>query len=376
MSLPPLTATSRALLETVRTPARRISKVPFRVLDAPGLADDFYFNLLDWSSLDIIAVALSEATFLYHAQSGRVSTLAKSAPDAPATTSVAWSGRGGHLALGNAGGLVTLYDASTCAPLRVLRGHTARCSALSFSGALLATGGKDRSILLRDLRSPAEAVGRLGGHRAEICSLRHAPDGVQLASGGNDNALSVWDPRKMGCGSGTGGGGVGGSPGDGGGGGEGATSSARLCHFTQHRSAVKALAWSPHATGLLASGGGTADKHLRFFSTQTGELLDEVDTGSQVCTLTWSTTCDELASTHGFVTHAVAVWRYPSMRRTATLYGHSNRVLYAALSPDGETLLTGAADATLRFWSLFPRKAAGSPLMEDGGSWDGAGEIR
>ncbi len=29
---------------------RRVSKVPFKVLDAPQLADDFYLNLVDWSS--------------------------------------------------------------------------------------------------------------------------------------------------------------------------------------------------------------------------------------------------------------------------------------------------------------------------------------
>ena len=29
---------------------RKVSKVPYKVLDAPGLQDDFYLNLVDWSS--------------------------------------------------------------------------------------------------------------------------------------------------------------------------------------------------------------------------------------------------------------------------------------------------------------------------------------
>jgi cell division cycle 20-like protein 1 (cofactor of APC complex) len=29
---------------------RKISKIPFKVLDAPSLQDDFYLNLIDWSS--------------------------------------------------------------------------------------------------------------------------------------------------------------------------------------------------------------------------------------------------------------------------------------------------------------------------------------
>jgi cell division cycle 20-like protein 1 (cofactor of APC complex) len=39
-----------------------------------------------------------------------------------------------------------------------------------------------------------------------------------------------------------------------------------------------------------------------------------------------------------------------------TLTGHSQRVLYLAMSPDGETIVTGAGDETLRFWNVFPKK--------------------
>ena len=34
--------------------------------------------------------------------------------------------------------------------------------------------------------------------------------------------------------------------------------------YTDHLAAVKAIAWSPHHHGLLASGGGTADRYIRF----------------------------------------------------------------------------------------------------------------
>ena len=42
------------------------------------------------------------------------------------------------------------------------------------------------------------------------------------------------------------------------------------------------------------------------------------------------------------------------MKKTATLIGHSQRVLYLASSPDGSTIVTGAGDETLRFWNVFP----------------------
>jgi cell division cycle 20-like protein 1 (cofactor of APC complex) len=40
----------------------------------------------------------------------------------------------------------------------------------------------------------------------------------------------------------------------------------------------------------------------------------------------------------------------------ASLTGHTHRVLYLAKSPDGETIVTGAGDETLRFWSAFPKR--------------------
>ena len=44
------------------------------------------------------------------------------------------------------------------------------------------------------------------------------------------------------------------------------------------------------------------------------------------------------------------------MKKLAVLTGHTYRVLYLAMSPDGQTLVTGAGDETLRFWRVFPPK--------------------
>lgn len=69
--------------------------------------------------------------------------------------------------------------------------------------------------------------------------------------------------------------------------------------YTEHLAAVKAIAWSPHQHGLLASGGGTADRCIRFWNTLTGQPLQCIDTGSQVCNLAWSKHANELVSGPG-----------------------------------------------------------------------------
>jgi len=59
------------------------------------------------------------------------------------------------------------------------------------------------------------------------------------------------------------------------------------------------------------------------------------------------------------------------MTQVATLAGHTFRVLYLAMSPDGQTIVTGAGDETLRFWNAFELergKKTGTPKNDTVGS--------
>lgn len=170
-------------------------------------------------------------------------------------------------------------------------------------------------------------MAKLTGHKQEVCGLKWNCDDNQLASGGNDNKLFVWDKLTQ----------------------------QPLYKFAEHTAAVKAIAWSPHQHGTLASGGGTADRKIRFWNTLTGQAINEIDTGSQVCNLAWSKNSNEIVSTHGFSENQIVVWKYPSMSQVATLTGHTYRVLYLAMSPDGQVIVTGAGDETLRFWNCFAK---------------------
>ena len=75
----------------------------------------------------------------------------------------------------------------------------------------------------------------------------------------------------------------------------------------------------------------------------------------------WSKNVNEVVSTHGYSLNQIIVWRYPSMTKVATLTGHTYRVLYLAMSPDGQTIVTGAGDEVGRnhtrcrlYTDLFP----------------------
>uniref|UniRef100_A0A8C5P7H8 Fizzy-related protein homolog n=1 Tax=Leptobrachium leishanense TaxID=445787 RepID=A0A8C5P7H8_9ANUR len=327
-SLSPVSNKSQKLLRSPRKPTRKISKIPFKVLDAPELQDDFYLNLVDWSSLNVLSVGLGTCVYLWSACTSQVTRLCDLSVEGDSVTSVGWSERGNLVAVGTHKGFVQIWDASAGKKLSTLEGHTARVGALAWNADQLSSGSRDRMILQRDIRTPpVQSERRLQGHRQEVCGLKWSTDHQLLASGGNDNKLLVWNHSSL-------------SP---------------VQQYTEHLAAVKAIAWSPHQHGLLASGGGTADRCIRFWNTLTGQPLQCIDTGSQVCNLAWSKHANELVSTHGYSQNQILVWKYPSLTQVAKLTGHSYRVLYLAMSPDGEAIVTGAGDETLRFWNVFSK---------------------
>ncbi|KAK7307823.1 hypothetical protein VNO77_41229 [Canavalia gladiata] len=328
-------------------PPRKVPLSPFKVLDAPALQDDFYLNLVDWSSNNVLAVALGNSVYLWNACSSKVTKLCELGED-DCVCSVGWAQRGTYLAVGTNSGKVQIWDASLCKTIRTMEGHRLRVGALAWSSSLLSSGSRDKTIYQRDIRAQEDFVSKLSGHRSEVCGLKWSHDNCELASGGNDNRLLVWNQH----------------------------STEPILKYYEHTAAVKAIAWSPHVHGLLASGGGTADRCIRFWNTTTNSQLNCIDTGSQVCNLVWSKNVNELVSTHGYSQNQIIVWRYPIMSKVATLTGHTYRVLYLAISPDGQTIVTGAGDETLRFWNVFPSRKSQNTESEIGASSFGRTIIR
>lgn len=131
---------------------------------------------------------------------------------------------------------------------------------LSFYYNYFSSGSRSGVIHHHDVRQADHLVGQLSGHTQEVCGLKWSPDGRYLASGGNDNLLQIWQAKA----------------------GFNYTEAQPQYTFTQHQAAVKALAWCPWQPSLLASGGGTADRHIRFWNCNTGSCVSSVDTKSQV----------------------------------------------------------------------------------------------
>ncbi|KAF7726451.1 substrate-specific activator of APC-dependent proteolysis [Apophysomyces ossiformis] len=326
----PISEAGRKVLSAHQRPPRVISHSAIKILDAPNLKDDFYLNLIDWGANDSLAVGLDTCVYLWNANTSRVTKLCDL--DSDVVTSVSWAQHGSHLAVGTNSGRIYLWDTEGSGRrIRTWSGHSSRVGAMTWNSNILTTGGRDHRIFHRDVRSPEPYFRELHRHSQEVCGLKWNSDGSMLASGGNDNNLMVWSFHD----------------------------NVLMHKLTQHTAAVKAIGWNPHDRGRLVSGGGAADKTIKFWNANSGALISSHDTGSQVCNMIWSRNSNELVSCHGYASHSVSssnqviVWKTSTMNRVATLTGHSSRVLYMAMNPDGTTIVTGAGDETLRFWDIF-----------------------
>jgi len=323
------------------TTKRFIDKTPFRIMDAPKLLDDYYLNILDWSSQNQIAVALMAEVYIWNGNSNENSNETyklMETNDSECITSVSWIQNGFHLAVGTNNGEIQIYDIERIKKIRTLKGNNLRIGSLSWNNHILTAGDREGKIFHYDVRQKEAIICETDCHRGEVCGLKWSLDGNQLASGGNDNLLNIWDERK---------------------------NYNPIFSFAQHVAAVKAISWCPFQNGLLISGGGTQDKTIKIWNTKIGTCINSIDTDSQISQIIWSKHQKEFISSHGYKEYQLCVWKYPKMEKIVELTGHTSRVLYLAQSPDGETIVSGSGDETLRFWKIWePPKEISNPNID------------
>ena len=322
---------------------RKISKSPFRVLDAPNLVDDYYLNLLDWGKENIIAIALFDEIYLWNDNNSKASLLMSySNNDATSDdslnniiSSVSWMQNGLNLGIGLPNGSIQLWDINKKMKLRDIDAHDKRVSCISWNNYVLSSGSKDKYIKNFDIRMKNSEISKIKKHKQEVCALKYSNEGDLLASGGNDNIAYIWDIRNL---------------------------KNNIFNFlfsndrannnyeikpycinNLHQAAVKAMNWCPWKRHVLATGGGSKDKSIKIYSCDNNKLIKNINTGSQVCSLIWNEKEKEIISSHG----------------------HMNRVLFMAKSPDERFLCSGSGDETLRFWKINDEKKDNKKIKEE-----------
>jgi WD40 repeat protein/serine/threonine protein kinase/energy-coupling factor transporter ATP-binding protein EcfA2 len=261
---------------------------------------------------------------------------------------------------------------------RFLYGHTDGIRAVAFSpnGRLMATTGRDRSILLWDAATFQRIGEPLLGHTDWINTLAFTPDSLTLVSAGSAGNIRRWDTRTgQGIGTPLSGAENGvysltTSP-DGqqiaAGDGAGSihlwdmSSGIRITRIeAAHSDVVYTLAYTPDGQ-YLASGGG--DSLIRLWDAKTMEPIGEPLAGHESLVLTLAFTPDGTTLASAGVDRNIILWDVPS----GTLLdqfdsGHTERIRSLAFSPNGQFMATGSADESVRLWNTETFEPVGEPL--------------
>lgn len=333
----------------------RIEKTPFKVLEAPALLDDYYLNLVSWGKQNFIAVGLEDSVYCFNFLNNNVSkhmalpranesgTFNSENDLSTYVCALTFEDEGRSMAVSDSLGQIYITDVERSKVLGSSQAHSSRVGSLHWQDNVLVSGSRDKTVRLFDTRQRyCHPVFSFSGHSQEICGLKLSPDNCHIASGGNDNQLLLWDIRAM----------------------------KLLGSLGEHDAAVKALAWNPSRKSILLSGAGTADRNLRVFDTAKCEQLAKIDTGSQVCNLSFDAEGEVLISTHGYSLNQLILWTpsqgMDSLTKEEVIIAHKLRVLYLAASPCGKYVATGAGDETIRVWRVVNQKRQRGPGDKSG----------
>ncbi|GAD99783.1 WD domain-containing protein [Paecilomyces variotii No. 5] len=209
---------------------RAVPTLPFRVLDAPLLRDDFYCSTLAYSyTAGILAVGLSSHVYLWSEVIGVQYPPFANQPPTNYVTSLSFSSaRGGRsiLVVGRQGGLVSLWSTfDSEVRFEISQPNAVSCVAFKPTPSIrlserftstevevedLVVGDDLGNVWYYSVEWPDNVsrdahhwngsmtlIAKISAHTQQICGLAWSPDGRFLATGGNDNACLLFELRDI-----------------------------------------------------------------------------------------------------------------------------------------------------------------------------------
>jgi WD40 repeat protein len=216
------------------------------------------------------------------------------------------------------GAMMRLGTLRFCQPLPV---------SLAFSpdAKALASGGYDNRIRLWDPDTGKE-LRTLEGHKSYVNCIALSADGKWLVSGSQDHDLRLWEVD---------------------------TGKAKR-RFRGHEAPIERLALSPNGKVLASSClAGT----LRLWDTDTGKEIRSlpIDKGYRVLAMTFTPDSKHFAFNNRW-DKGIQLVDVAEGKVIRTFEGHKNEVHELIFTADGATLISGAADHTIRVWDVASGK--------------------
>ena len=232
-----------------------------------------------------------------------------------------------------------VLDASTGEQVFMLRGHTARVTAVAIAGRLVLTGSADRSARLYDLTTGRQ-IKHFKWHRAPVSAVALSHNGLRALTGSTDHTACVWNIPlgRLAC--------------------ELGKSDVKETKFSValgrkievrqgHHSQILSVALAHDGSVALT---GAVDCVARLWDTATGRLLHALKDKERRSPVTsvafvWAPPERKMALT--VFNDSVAVW---SVDKGEFLYSLANGGGVVSLASNGPWVVTGSRDAHVRVW--------------------------
>ncbi|SMQ49636.1 unnamed protein product [Zymoseptoria tritici ST99CH_3D7] len=431
---------------SVKPKIKDVPVIPFRVLDAPALRDDYYCSLLAYSpTLQCLAVGLGPHVYLWseHRDTAPIPEPLTAPFDAHVTSLSFSSNEGGSaiLAIGRADGRMNLwspkdpgdprFDIKQPSPISCVsfRPTTVKRRSIREPSEIVPTeelliGDETGNVYMYAIEWPSQdrrdlfdwhgsmtMLAKFTCHTQQVCGIAWSRSGCTFATGGNDNALFVYDSKKLftrckdtpASNVTVRNGNASESDSIAGQGEILAITPGRESKLFNINAACKAIAFAPWQSSLIAARGGSNDRCIHFYHAQSGATLATIDCLAQVTSLTWSETRSEIAATFGFAQpehpFRVAVFSWPSCQEIVKIpWIGEERALYAIAYPGGPStgptdkkkgkselemgygrrtreegcLVIATSDASIKFHEIWPEGSKKSKRISGGGLLGGS----
>ena len=286
-------------------------------------------------NLLLIFLALTWDSVIYGNDNPNVSVQLE---HAKGVNSVAFSPDGKYILSGVWDG-IRLWDVSSGTEATTFKGVSVYVLSVAFSpeGKYVLSGSSDKSLKLWDV-STGKEIRNLKGHSDWVRSVTFSPDGQYVLSASDDSTIKLWN----------------------------VSTGEEVKTLNWHTAGVASVAFSPDGRYVLSGGRDytAADKFLKKYVGKHSLRLGEVTkrNGGKIFkghsdwinSVAFSPEGQYILS--GSSDGTLKLWNVSTGKEVKTFKGHSDGVRSVAFSPDGKYALSGSDDRTIKLWDVTTGK--------------------
>ncbi|XP_054706940.1 periodic tryptophan protein 2 homolog [Uloborus diversus] len=257
-----------------------------------------------------------------------------------ALTSSAFHRKSHILVVGFSNGSFLLYEMPECNQIHSLSLSNQVIASIAFNctGDWIALGSSGIGQLVVWEWQSESFVMKQQGHFNNMQCLSYSPDGMYIATGGEDGKVKIWDTSSGFC----------------------------FVTFTEHSSAISGVCFSQNGKVVLSA---SADGTVRAFDLNRYRNFRTFTTPrpTQFSCITVDRS-GEIVCAGSEESFEVYVWALPTGRLLSVLAGHEAPVSGISFSPVDLVVASTSWDKTVRFWNVYESKSTRETinLISDG----------